>query len=272
MPRVISSLSKRLAAMLVAGMLVACTQAPREGFETGYAAYQRGDFATALKIWRPLAESGHALAQYNLGMLYADGRGVVQNRARAISWLHKAAEQNIAQAQFNLAGFHLSGGEPDYAETRFWLARAAESGLDRAQHTLAKLHENGLGTPVDHIIAYRYYSLAAQQGHLPAMYNLGKVFRDGRGVDADESESLKWFRSAAEGGYAKAQAKLGQRYAAGRGVPQDDVEAYVWTALAAQQGLLSAAKQVNTMVARLSEPERQQAQERINKFEKTRIR
>jgi TPR repeat protein len=55
-------------------------------FETGMDGYQRGNDATAMSEWRPLAEQGDALAQYNLGMLYEKGAGVPQDDVRAYMW------------------------------------------------------------------------------------------------------------------------------------------------------------------------------------------
>ena len=70
--------------------------------EDGLAAAQRGDYATALKLLRPLAEQGHADAQHNLGVMYINGRGVPQDYAEAVKWFRLAAEQGHAVAQYNL--------------------------------------------------------------------------------------------------------------------------------------------------------------------------
>lgn len=264
MPR---RLSGRCLGALAAGLIVLAAAAALAGdFESGYAAYQKGDFARALSLWRPLAEQGHALAEYNLGLMYAEGRGVAEDQAEAKRWFAKAGAQGVVEAQFNLAGLYLAGAEPDYAAARTWLRRAADTGLDRAQHTLAKLYQYGLGGPADQERAFHYFSLAAAQGHLGAMYNLGKAVRDGRGTEKDEAKSIAWFRRAAEGGYAKAQAKLGSRYAKGRGVPQDDLEAYVWTALAARQDLPSAVAELKSLGERLNEAQRREAERRIAAF------
>ncbi|HUS98544.1 MAG TPA: sel1 repeat family protein, partial [Hyphomicrobiaceae bacterium] len=67
------------------------------------AAHQRGDYATALKFWRPLAEQGNAAAQYRLGLIYANGRGMPQDNAEAVKWYGMAAEQGDAEAQLNLS-------------------------------------------------------------------------------------------------------------------------------------------------------------------------
>ena len=66
------------------------------------AAYEKGDYATALRLLRPFAEQGDAGAQYNLGLMYDKGQGVPQDYATAVSWYRKAAEQGDAEAQFNL--------------------------------------------------------------------------------------------------------------------------------------------------------------------------
>jgi TPR repeat protein len=51
--------------------------------EDGVAAHERGDYATALRLWRPLAEQGKANAQYNLGVMYDKGQGVTQDYVQA---------------------------------------------------------------------------------------------------------------------------------------------------------------------------------------------
>src|SRR5438034_5667631 len=64
-------------------------------FQKGLAAYKAGDFATALKEWRPLAEQGLAKAQHNLGVIYYNGHGVPPNYAEALRWYRLAAEQGF---------------------------------------------------------------------------------------------------------------------------------------------------------------------------------
>ena len=71
-------------------------------FQKGLDAVQRGDYTTALREWKPLAEQGVAFAQYNLGVMYANGQGVPQNYKTAVKWYRLAAEQGLANAQSNL--------------------------------------------------------------------------------------------------------------------------------------------------------------------------
>jgi hypothetical protein len=78
-------------------------QSFKPDYLAGLSAYVQKDYATALKLWRPLAEQGHAKAQYFLGLIHANGQGVTQDDAEAVRWFRRAAKQGNAQAQTNLA-------------------------------------------------------------------------------------------------------------------------------------------------------------------------
>ncbi len=95
---------KRLAAFAV--LLVVLAAPAWAGFDEGVAAYNRGDYATALREWRPLAEQGRAEAQFSLGQMYRNGRGVTRAYAEALKWYGNAAAQGHAAARFNL-GLHV---------------------------------------------------------------------------------------------------------------------------------------------------------------------
>ena len=75
----------------------------------GLDAAQRGDFATALWEWKPLAEQGNADAQGDLGLMYANGHGVPQNDKTAVKWYRLAAEQGHAYAQNGLGAMYDNG-------------------------------------------------------------------------------------------------------------------------------------------------------------------
>ncbi|MFT5446561.1 MAG: hypothetical protein ACI9DC_001730 [Gammaproteobacteria bacterium] len=83
-------------------------------FSEGLAAAQRGDFATAMREWRPLAEAGNAYAQTSLGNMYANGNGVPEDDAEAVKWYRLAAAQGNADAQTNLGVMYDKGqGVPE---------------------------------------------------------------------------------------------------------------------------------------------------------------
>jgi hypothetical protein len=112
---------------LCAGFTVGLTAPAWAGWDEGQAAYQRGDYATALHEWRPLAEQGDAAAQNNLGVMYYKGEGVPQDYAKAVKWFRKTAEQGNADAQYSLGLMYDEGlGVPqDYAQAHMWYNLAA---------------------------------------------------------------------------------------------------------------------------------------------------
>ncbi len=96
-------------------------------FQAGLDAAGRGDYVTALKEWRPLAEQGDSDAQYNLGVLYDKAYGVPQDFAEAAKWYRLAAEQEHAYAQRSL-GLRYAVGKgvtEDYVQAHMWLHLAA---------------------------------------------------------------------------------------------------------------------------------------------------
>jgi len=118
-----------LIAALCGGVTLGLTAPAWAGFDEGMAAHERGDYATALREWSPLAEQGHAGAQNNLGFMYRNGQGVPQDYAEALQWYRKAAEQGHAEAQNNLGFMYEDGqGVPqDYAHAHMWYNLAASS-------------------------------------------------------------------------------------------------------------------------------------------------
>jgi len=96
-------------------------------WEDAVAAYSRGDYTTAYRLFKPMAQQGMAEAQFILGLMYDNARGVPQDYAMAVKWYRKAAEQGIAKAQFNL-------------------------GIS---------YEDGQGVPRNYILAYKWFDLAS---------------------------------------------------------------------------------------------------------------
>ena len=100
--------------------------------DDGQAAFDQGDYDTALKLWRPLAEQGVARAQNNLGVMYENGKGVPVNSTEALKWYRLAAEQGYAGAQNNLGLIYAIGRlvprDPVRAYMWFSLAAAGLSG------------------------------------------------------------------------------------------------------------------------------------------------
>jgi len=124
-----------LAALVSAAVTVGSSSVVVAGFNEGFAAYERGDYAAALKEFRALAEQGDAKAQLYLGAMYDNGRGVTQNYKEAVRWYRKAAEQGYAKAQNNLGATYDKGRgvSQDYVQAHMWFNIAAANGEEIAR-------------------------------------------------------------------------------------------------------------------------------------------
>ena len=160
------------AAMLL--VTVGTLPAAAQTFDAAVEAYERGDYATALAGFQNYAEQGYAAAQFNLGVMYANGEGVPKDDAEAVRWYRLAAEQGNARAQSNLGLMYANGeGVPkDDTEAVRWYRLAAEQGFAAAQSNLGVMYDNGEGVPEDDVTAYAWLNIAAAQGQSSA--NEGK--------------------------------------------------------------------------------------------------
>jgi localization factor PodJL len=171
-------------------------------------------------VLREAAAAGNAAAEYEVGLRYAEGRGVTVNASEAARWLELAAKQGLAMAQFRLAG----------------------------------VYEKGVGVKKDVETARRLYKAAAEQGNAKAMHNLAVLYAEGAAVKPDYRTAAQWFRLAADHGVADSQYNLAILYARGIGVDRNLVESYKWFALAADQGDQEAAKKRDEVAKRLDPP------------------
>jgi TPR repeat protein len=96
--------------------------------DDGQAAYQRGDYATALQLFGPLAENGDPHAQFMMGLANDIGRGVPQDHVKAAAWYRKAAIQGDVDARANLGALYARGeGVPQsYVEAADWWRLAGD--------------------------------------------------------------------------------------------------------------------------------------------------
>ncbi|MCK6453156.1 MAG: sel1 repeat family protein [Alphaproteobacteria bacterium] len=154
---------KRAAAALVVLLAVGLSGAGAADKDDGYLAYARGDYAEALRIWRPRAEQGDIAAQSNLGILYFSGLGVPQHYAEALKWTQMAADKGDPRAQLRLGIMHATGrGVPaDFAAAAKWFERAAAQGEAQSQFNLGRLYEHGRGVERDLVRAHLWFNLAA---------------------------------------------------------------------------------------------------------------
>ena len=126
-------------------------------------------FATAFQFYHSLADQGLAVAQFNLGLMYANGQGVSNDEAEAMKWYRLAADQGRSDAQYQLG--HLSYQQNNFAEPVKWFRLAADQGRADAQSNLGVMYAEGEGVPQNDIQALMWFTLAAEQNHKDAIEN-----------------------------------------------------------------------------------------------------
>ena len=161
---------------------------------------------SVMKEWEAAAESGHAVAQYNVGHVYDLGSvpgGIKRNQKVAAQWFQKAASQGEAKAQFEVGILHENRG--DFVSALVSFRKSAAQGNPSSQSLLGAWYENGkYGATADLSTAVAYYMLAANQNHPIAQKSLGVCFFLGRGVARDRALASKWLKKAAAQGNEEA--------------------------------------------------------------------
>ncbi len=142
-----------------------------ENFDRGLDAYLEGNYAQAYQVWRPLADAGDKIAMFNIGVLYAQGKGVKQDMPEAVKWYRRSAEAGYAPAQFNLGSSYL----------------------------------DGRGVDIDKQRALEWWTRAAAQDHPRSLFNLATLYLQGNGVDKDRNKALELYRRAADQGDTRAR-------------------------------------------------------------------
>ena len=178
-------------AALLALVLALAAPVAAQDFAAGWAAYKRGDYAAALREFRPLADQGNAKALFNLGVMYDKGQGVPQDYAEAERWYRQAADQGVASAQYYLGFMYANGqGVPqDHAEAARWYRKAADQGVASATYHLGGMYANGRGVPQDYVQAHMWWNVAASQGDeraILARYMVARMMTPAQIAEAQE--------------------------------------------------------------------------------------
>jgi cell division septation protein DedD len=160
---------------LLLGMTIALLALPAaaQNVKAGIDAWQRGDTAAAVGIWRTLAEKGDADAAFNLGQAYRLGKGVPIDLTQAQNWLERAARKGHVDAQSTLGLLLFQNG--NRVSAMRWLKQAADAGEPKAMLMYGTALYNGDGMPSDPVRAYAYVSRAAAQGLAPAKATLADM-------------------------------------------------------------------------------------------------
>jgi TPR repeat protein len=188
-------------------------------------------------VWQTLfkeklkeANQGNSNAQFDIGSMYQNGRGVTPDRTKAINWYRKAAAQQNDKAISRLKLLQAN-------EERFRKESAsASNGNPESQYKLGNMYTEGVGTNIDLKKAAEAYEQSANQGYVKAEYKLGLIYYEGTGVKASKKTAYKWFRKAADKNYAAAQYYLGKMFASGEGVKRNYNTSLEWYTKAVDGG------------------------------------
>lgn len=158
---------------------------------------------------RDAAVHGDATAAYEIGVRFAEGRGVPANAEEAARWYERASSKGIALAQFRYASMLEKGHgvKKDLAQARRFYLAAATQGNAKAMHNLAVLYAEGIDGRPDYATAVQWFRKAAAYGISDSEYNLGVLTARGLGTEKNLTDSYKWFALAAAQGDKEAARK-----------------------------------------------------------------
>ena len=176
--------------------------AQQDRFESGLASKDRGHYATALRAWLPMAESGNAEAQNNVGFMYEEGLGVPQNYLLAMNWYRQAADGGLSEAQHNMGMLyhHGYGVAENLGEAFRWFKMAADQDLAESEYMLGLAYENGEGTELNYAEAKRLFLSAARKNYVPAQMMYAFMLQAGEGGDSEPFSAYIWGKIAESNG------------------------------------------------------------------------
>lgn len=196
------------------------------------------DRLKAVEWFKKAANAGDAAGQTRLANCYYDGIVVAKDLAEAYKWYHKAAEQRDGAAlnKMGLCCFYGYGVDQSYADAAYWFGLGVEEEDADAENNLGACYELGYGVDRNMETAVSLYRKSAEQGCADGQKSLADCYYNGNGVEVDYSEAFRWYNAAAEQGNGAAMNGVGLCYYFGRYVGEDLREALKWFLLSADAG------------------------------------
>jgi len=224
---------------------------PAQPVPTCDEAMRLGEWTVAFERCRFEADSNSSsAARRNLGILYAEGKGVTRNDRLASVHLQLAAQdQELPDTQAVVlmarrwdAGLGVSADRNRGAG--LW-ELAAEMGIEEAWPIIADRYAVGDGRRKNEAAAARWYEKAATAGHVPSMVHLAQLFDRGQGIKRDENAAVKWYNAAAERRDPEGEYQIATRLLSGKGAfARDEATGMLWLRRAAAQGHPEAAREL----------------------------
>lgn len=214
----------------------------RKAYEGGWYAgatqlayhYQDGngipaDPEESIRLMRVAAEHGEADAQFEYGLMLAEGYGsLTQDIRQALSWYRKAIEGGDSDAMREMAKYLL--GEPDsgisHRKAIEMLQTAINDKNTGAMIQLGICYENGEAVKKNEKKAFELYLRAAQLDDSDAYYLAGSCYQNGMGVGKDLKKAKYWFEKGVTENDGLCLEALGHMYLYGQGVREDDKKAF----------------------------------------------
>ncbi len=208
--------------ILFAFLMLPTTALAVNKYDQGAFYFAQGDYISALSLWSPLAAEGNSAAQYSIGLLYDQGKGVKKDPQRALKYFQSASDQDLAVAQYYLGMKYFAGLDvtKNMTKAHHLLNKAAQSDYLNAQFQLANIYDQN-GKQQDLKLATRWFTRAAENGYGPAQHSLAARFLTGRGTALNLKQGIFWLEKAAEQRDPDAMRDLGFMYYKGMGVDKD---------------------------------------------------
>ena len=191
---------------------------------------------TDMNSVRAKAETGDAVAEYQLGRSMLSPHPTDSEFASAMPWFRRSAEHGYAPAEYMYGGMFREGRWKNPQQLVYWWTEAGEQGNVHAQLWLGVSYEQGRdGVERSYSKAVKWLSMAAKQGQPDAQVTLGQMYADGEGVSQDYGSAAYWYRKAADhtidlGGAGVGANSLAQLYEHGHATALDYVFVYLWYA------------------------------------------
>lgn len=243
-----------------------------DAYKIGMDYYYANEFVKSVEWLKYSANNEYADAQYQLGGMYLNGKGVPQNYTLAIHYLQKAADYDNAGAQCDLGYCYANGyGVNASIEQGFkWTRKAHENGNKTAEANLSwyfnqfkslaeggnigaayytgLCYYKGFGTSVNENSALKWFKIGAEGGDGSCQNYLAIMYSEGKGTNVDKISAIYWFKKSAEQGNINAQLNLASMYMNGDGVEQDYLTAYYWYSKAAEHDIAEALCEMGKML------------------------
>lgn len=207
-------------------------------YDDGLLAYSQGNFKSAQASFIKAAEQGESGAYHMLSRIYSESSTGLKSQSSSLSWLKKAADAGIAQAQFQLAGDLLS--KKQFNQAYDWYLKASSQGHAPAYIRLAKMLNKGQVQGVsaaEKQVIYERASMEldvfAQKGHAEFQNALAYMYQYGLGMEANSFKAVAWYQKAAHQGDVEAQYNLAYLLATDKTTLE---ESAFWMRTAAKNG------------------------------------